>query len=285
VDEQRVSALAEHIEAESMAAMFDIASEPVHRALGLEYVRVGGGVAAVSTSEAMQQYWSRAVGFGWSEPITDDVVEQVCELHRRHGCRVVRFQVSPWVPGEWETTLERHGFTPDATCSKFVRDTSPSPEAFTTLKVRPLTRADGERYAAVYCEGFGIGHADHALDQSVREWLVDQTERDSWSVFGAFDGESMVACAAMYLTGDSAELLGATTLPNARRRGAQTALLAERLRAAARRGVRWVSTEVSAASDGERVSSIRNLRRLGFVELYERRNWVADLTDPGEGCS
>jgi ribosomal protein S18 acetylase RimI-like enzyme len=280
-----VSALAERIEAESMASMFDLASAEVHAAFGLECIRVGGGVVAVSSGDRMQRWWSRAVGLGWSEPITDDIVEQVCDLHRRHGCSEVWFQVSPWVSGAWETTLELHGFTPGATWSKFVREASRPPEVFTTLKVRLLGADDAERYAAVYCEGFGIDHADPVLDRSIRAWLAEQIERDAWRVFGAFDGDEMVACAAMFLTGDSAELLGATTLPNARQRGAQTALLAERLRAAGRAGVRWVSTEVSCANDGERASAVRNLRRLGFVELYERRNWVADLTDPGEAAA
>lgn len=278
MDERRVSALAEHVEAESLAALFDLASPSVHEALGLEYLRVGGGVAAVANAGPMQRQWSRAVGFGWAEPITDDIVDQVCDLNRRHGAQEVWFQVSPWVRGEWETTLETHGFTPDLTWTKYVRDTSPPPDAFTVLRVRQLTAADAHEYADVYAEGTCADSVNAQVAASVREWALGQFGSSDWKVFGAFDDERMVGCASMYLAGESAEFLGAATIPSARQQGAQSALLVERLRCAARSGCRWVSTEVANTAESGAGAPVGNLRRLGFAALYERRNWVAQLS-------
>lgn len=278
MDERTVSALAERVEAESLAAWFDCASPAVHRNLGLDYLRVGGGVASVTSPGPLQPLWSRSVGFGWSEPVTDEVVEAVVDLHRRHGSCEVRFQVSPWVRGEWETTLETHGFTPDVTWVKLARDTAPPPEAFTTLRVRELTSADAAAYAEVYTKGFGYDRAGSSFAASVKDWARSQIGSSGWRVFGAFDDDHMVGCASMFVAGESAAFLGATTLPTARHRGAQSALLVERLRCAAQLGRRWVTTEISTGSGSAGTSTLNNLRRMGFAALYERRNWVTDLS-------
>ena len=278
MDERTMSALAERVEADALAALFDLATPEVRRSLGLEYVRRGGGVATVATPGCRQPLWTRAVGFGWLEPITNESVEAVCDLHRRHQSHEVRFQVSPWVRGDWETTLELNGFTPDITWMKFVRDTSPPPDAFTLLRVRELAAADAHRYASVFTEGFGLTANGSAYTSSVSEWMRRQMGSADWRLFGAFDGDHMVGCASMYLAGEGAELLGATTVPAARNRGAQSALLVEQLRCAARLGCRWVTTEsANGARDG---GGVNNLRRFGFTAVYERRHWVAELAEP-----
>ncbi len=67
----------------------------------------------------------------------------------------------------------------------------------------------------------------------------------------------------------------AVTLESHRGRGAQSALIARRLREAAALGVDLVTVETAAETD-ERpvVQSYRNLRRLGFEEAYRRPNYL-----------
>ena len=74
--------------------------------------------------------------------------------------------------------------------------------------------------------------------------------------------------------GDAAGLFGAATLATHRGRGAQSGLLAARLRAAAEAGVRWVSAETGAEAPGSHNPSLHNIRRAGLVDVYERPNWL-----------
>jgi hypothetical protein len=61
-------------------------------------------------------------------------------------------------------------------------------------------------------------------------------------------------------------------LPHARRRGAQSALLAERCRAAAAAGC---SLAIAEAEPGS--TSQRNMERLGFCVVYTRVELVAPI--------
>ena len=270
MEERQLSELAERVEADSMAAMFDLAPDAVREALGMEYLRVGGGVATAMTNDPTGAFWSRAVGMGWSQPITDDTVDQVCGLNARHQIHQVWFQVSPLAPGEWESVLEAHGFIPGRTWVKFIRDTSPPAEVYTRLDVRELGVDDADDFARVYWRGFGV-------ESPVLEgWSRAQVGRPAWRTFGAFEGGVMVGVASLYLDGEMGGLMGAATLPEHRGKGAQSALMAARLRAAARAGCRWVSTETGSETLDDPNPSLHNMRRMGFVELYERRNWVAE---------
>jgi ribosomal protein S18 acetylase RimI-like enzyme len=65
----------------------------------------------------------------------------------------------------------------------------------------------------------------------------------------------------------------AATLPEFRRRGAQNALLAARIRAAAELGCSLVVGETGALEDGRPSNSYRNIVRAGFEPVYDRPNY------------
>ena len=84
----------------------------------------------------------------------------------------------------------------------------------------------------------------------------------------------LVGAASMRLSNGIAQLCGAATLPNQRRRGVQTALLLRRLSDAARNGcdIAIVTTQPGSKSQ-------ENVQRQGFSLLYARallvRSWTA----------
>jgi GNAT superfamily N-acetyltransferase len=85
-------------------------------------------------------------------------------------------------------------------------------------------------------------------------------------IHAGFDGPDLVALGTLTLEGEGAYLGAAGTRPDARGRGAQTALIAARVSRAAALGVRWCCAETNTAVP----ISLRNLERAGF----ERRiNW------------
>ena len=84
---------------------------------------------------------------------------------------------------------------------------------------------------------------------------------------GEIEGR-IAATAAMVLHGGVALLAGASTIPSARRQGAQAALLAARLRDAAARGC---DVAMMVAQPGS--ASQRNAERNGFRVAYTRLKW------------
>ncbi|MER6159534.1 hypothetical protein ABT147_28960 [Streptomyces sp. NPDC001868] len=74
--------------------------------------------------------------------------------------------------------------------------------------------------------------------------------------------------------GACAHMFAGATLPDARGRGAQSALLAARLRAAPAEGCRWIVAETGVEGPGEHNPSLRNLVRAGFEPMYDRPDWL-----------
>ncbi|MBG6185492.1 GNAT superfamily N-acetyltransferase [Arthrobacter sp. CAN_A214] len=85
--------------------------------------------------------------------------------------------------------------------------------------------------------------------------------------FIAFRNEEPLAVAAMSLHPTGAVLGGASTLPAARGRGAQTALLSHRVQLARTLGLPLVTATAAPGTP-----SIRNLAKLGFT-IVERTGW------------
>lgn len=265
---------AEITEAEFSLDLFAEASDSLSEQLGMDYLRIGGGIASLMSNDPTGFYWSRVLGLGWKEPITDDLVAEILNWYRAHGGSSVIFQVSPLVPqSDWEAVLEHAGFTAGGNWVKCIRDTSAPDSAPTDLQIRRLTEEDGKRYAEVYWAGFEFE------DPLFVEWMARQPTMDRWRTFGAFDGDELAAVGALFLNGAFGGMSGAATLPAFRNRGAQGALIAARVEAAAMEGCQWVISETGAETEDNRNPSLHNLHRHGFTDLYDRRNWRIRLSD------
>jgi hypothetical protein len=103
-------------------------------------------------------------------------------------------------------------------------------------------------------------------------WLEALAGRKRWRCYIVRQKSDVVAGAAMYL-GDRHAWLGiAATVPQARRLGAQGALIARRIADAGALGKAWAFTETGIL-DGPN-PSLANMYRTGFELLHERSNWV-----------
>jgi hypothetical protein len=120
----------------------------------------------------------------------------------------------------------------------------------------------------------------YGLPEVVDPWLAALVGRPSWRVFLACDGATAVGAGALYI-GDGLGWLGfGATLPEARARGAQSALLAARIAAGREAGLVWLTTETGRPLPGEPAPSFRNITRAGFAEAYDRRNFHRPAAEP-----
>lgn len=266
---------AELAEAEFMYRLNADASPTSHEALGLAALRIGGGVLTMARHDPTGGYWSKAVGLGLTEPLTGEIVDEVIERVTGHGVPSVAFQVAPYAePAHHARLFEARGLTAGATFVKFfgpLDATTPGRIGRRTdLEIRPLGAEHAAAYGRVIRTGFGMPE-----DPAMEAWFAEApTYGGDWWTVGAWDEEDLVAVANLFVHGDVAALSGAATLPAARGRGAQGALMAARLREGVSRGCRWVSTETWPESPGHPNPSQHNMRRLGLTALYLRPAWV-----------
>lgn len=244
------------------------ASPEVAERYGMASARIGGGVA-LAVRDDVTEYWSKALGLGFEEPVTAKLVTSILDFYRENGNKFAMLQLAPSVlPVDWEEICAAEGLVAESSWVKLSRSTGQVVMPETSLRVAEVDVHDAEEWAAVLVQGFGMPQ------EQVAPAVQGAAGLPGWSMFGAFDGDRMVAAAGLMVRGDVAEIAGASTLPEFQRRGAQSALLAARIRKAAAAGATLLSVETAVPAEGTRSISLNNLLRAGFKIRYERQNWT-----------
>lgn len=214
---------------------------------------------------------NRVFGLGLSAPATGAQLDALLAEYRAE--KVPRFLVG-WAPiarpVETPRWLVDRGFRRIVAMAKLGRCTGHEVRAETELVVAEVGPDDATRFGATAARG------NDAPDE-FRLGFTSTMGHRGWRHYLALDGDRPVGAAALYVERDVAWGGFAGTIAGDRGRGAQSALLARRVRDAAARGARWITCETTAASPERPNPSLRNMRRLGFELLYEREHYVLDL--------
>ncbi|MFD6443861.1 GNAT family N-acetyltransferase [Promicromonospora sp. NPDC060204] len=260
--------LAESVEAEMMYRYETNAPDLAQEGLGIATTRMGGGVVLSARVDPFD-YWSKALGFGFAEPVTHDLVDRVVAFYREQGTPTAVLQVAPSVlPPDWAQIQEAHGLQAAGSWLKLAAPIGDvRAEARTDLRVGPVGEADAHEWASVVSRAFGMEIP------AMVAMLAESVRHPAATPFAAWDGDTIVAGANLYVHGTVASLNSGATLPDHRGRGAQSALIAARLAAARAAGAGWVVAETGAPAPGEVNQSLANLQRAGLQVRYARQNW------------
>jgi GNAT superfamily N-acetyltransferase len=111
-----------------------------------------------------------------------------------------------------------------------------------------------------------IAAARDQLGDTMWPGYVKPAGKEGFFHYMAFDGARPVAIAALCVFEDIGYLIAAATVESHRKRGAQQALIAERIKCAERIGCATLVSETLTMLE----HSLRNLQRAGFREVYEK---------------
>ena len=215
-------------------------------------VRDVGGWTALGCSQLPRHPWlNRIVGGG---PGLEDALDALA------GAGIAQAQVT--VAGDVPAELLRRGFVAGRPLLRLVAPAGGDPPlSVFRLDVVGPERADD--VVAVALAGFGLGLA---------AWWRAPLGRPGWTQVVAYDGDEPVAAGGLHVAGSTGWVGAAATVPHARGRGAQTALLALRLRLAAEQGAERVCVTTDRGS-----ASLRNLERAGFRASAQAVPWAGSL--------
>src|SRR5690242_2010164 len=166
---------------------------------------------------------NRVYGLGIETPLTAEALDSLIEEYSEAG--VSRFMLSwgpvclPHAAGRW--FMER-GFRRIPSIVRLVRHTGLLLSAC-DLVVIDVDSADAGHFGA-------LAARCNELPPEYAAGLNSTIGRPGWRHYFALDGDRPVATAALYVKGNMAWAGLGGTLPNDRRRGAQSALLARRVR-------------------------------------------------------
>jgi hypothetical protein len=263
------AAEAEAIEAEFMYQYE--AAMPAHdqEVLGITTRRLGGGVALSARTDP-SHYWSKALGFGFEEPVTAGLIDQVLDVYRAEDNPLAVLQIAPEVlPDDWEWIARTRGLTAGGQLAKFAAPIADlDPPGTTDLRIAPVTKDDAERWATVLRESFGFP------PEGNQGLFAAAVSHPQFFPYAAWDGDTIVAGANLFVQDGIASLNSGATLAAHRGRGAQSALIAARVAKARELGCRWVVAETGQPAAGESNPSMNNTLRAGLKKIYVRRNYV-----------
>jgi ribosomal protein S18 acetylase RimI-like enzyme len=232
---------------------------------------ISGGVATYSGPESPL---NKVSGLGFRGPVDEAELERIEELFADRNAPV-QVELSSLAEPSVGETLTRRGYTLvgfENVSGRLLSGEPPTPSAESSgLTIKVSGHQDFATWLDTAVTGFSTPDEDgipshESFPREVLERVVtDMAGADGFVRYLARRNGAPAGAASIRLGEDIAQLSGAATLPEHRRRGVQTALLARRLADAATSGcqVAVVTTQPGSASQ-------RNVHRHGFALLYTR---------------
>ena len=236
-----------------------------YRCLYPDVVEVAGASVLRCPWAPSSPMLNRIVGLGVDTAATQEALDTALAAMGDHATCYVA--VAPEArPRELAGWLRARGLQPGLGWMSFRRDPDDPPPAGTSLRLARVGPDEAEAFGRVVALGYG-------LPEAAVPWIAGAPAR-RWACWLALDGDEPAAAAAVYVS-DGAGYLGfAATLQAHRRKGAQNALLAARIRHAREQGCEILLTETGERREGMPDNSYRNILRAGFEEVAVTANWL-----------
>jgi GNAT superfamily N-acetyltransferase len=260
----------ERAEASACAAYVD-ARRAVQPGAGAEWIEVGGAYAMF---DGVGSPLTQSFGIGLFEPFREAELERVERFFRQHDSDTFH-EVCELADPACGALLEPRGYVRIEASTVMIRPTAGGPTHLSgEITVRHIAPGEERDWAEVAARGWSTESPD--LAGFVRDLgLVMSHATGSHCFFAELSGRP-IASGGLNLAGGVALLAGASTILEARGRGAQSALLSARLAFAAERGADLAMVVTQPGS-----ASARNAERRGFRTAYSRSKWQRERSIPG----
>jgi len=245
---------------EAMAAIECAEAVKANKPGSADVLPVAGGYAIYTGPDSPI---TQAVGLGMNGPVTAAEFDQLEHFYfsRKEPSRI---ETCPLADPSLFTLYGERGYRATEFSSVLARsiDTTTSFATIPGVEIRRAAPTELRLWAEIVAQGFADEHP-------VTPELIDiislfSTGKTSECYFAYIDGQ-IAGGGTVAIRDQVAGLFGASTLPQFRRRGVQTALLHHRLRRAAESGCGVAVSLTRPASISE-----RNILRDGFRVLYTR---------------
>lgn len=253
-------------EANAGAAYVD-ARRRLEPEVGATHERISGVVALFDGRDSPL---TQTFGLGLFDPLEPGDWDAL-ELFFRSRDVDVCHEVSPLTGHDTLSQLGARGYRPIEVSTVLVQPIAALPAADPRFRVRQVAEDEAALWSRIAVEGWSTESPDLADFLAAFGRIVAEAE-GVHCFLAELDGRP-VAAGSLSLRGDVALLAGASTIPSARRQGAQLALLSARLRFAAGHGA---DLAMMVAQPGS--ASQRNAERRGFRTAYTRTKWRLAIT-------
>ena len=248
-----------------------------HRALypnvAADYVEVAGGFASFA---GVNSPLTQAFALGMNGEVTPGDMNRMEAFYREREA-AINVEVCPLADASLTMHLSERGYRPVEFSNVLVRRLTASPDdndgrarvEATRREVEATEATPGEIETLTEVVSRGFAEDDEAGMAFMMEIFQVNARTAGVHHFAARIGDTIVGGGALRVGDRIAGLAGASTLPEYRGRGAQTALLDARLRFAAA-----LDCEIATVTTLPGSTSQRNAQRHGFQVAYTRTKWM-----------
>ena len=238
--------------------------------VGVERV---AGVVVITAPRTDMMALNRAWLPGRHPEATRETLDAIMEHARSRGVKRLIVHCPSWASPAGFPLLQAHPVGPMV---KLFRRADVVPEHESTLRIVRAKPAERQLFGTIAALG-------NEGPPFMADGFNSTVGQPGWIHYIAFDEDIPVAAAAVRLRAGVAWACFAGTIPEYRGRGAQRALLAQRIRDAASAGCEWVTCEALPDPPNGRSYSLANMLAMGFSRAYERPSFVIDLEGTNEG--
>ncbi|MEM6701814.1 MAG: hypothetical protein AAF690_03870 [Acidobacteriota bacterium] len=262
----------EQIEALSASSQHRCAPAAFARSMGL-FEAARGSARLVLTRKSSNLLYNRLIAVGQRSPASASALDWAlghCLEQRAQGLAVaVTPRSRPQRLGLW---LEKRGFERGFPGAKLWRDDRrlPRQTGSAEIRVRRVRGAESGHWVDVVARvwrAFGTRRA----------WFEARAQAEGWRHYVASIDGVDVGAGALFVgnVGDLCvgHLVDGVTLPEARRRGVQSAIIRRRIQEGRQSGCQLFCSETAPPLPRMPLVSYRNLKRQGFELAYLRDSW------------
>jgi GNAT superfamily N-acetyltransferase len=240
--------------------------------VGAQWIEVAG---AYGMFDGAGSPVTQTFGLGAFQPISATELDTLEQFFLSKGADVFH-EVCPLADKSVFTLFNERGYQPVEFSSVLYRPISPDLRLHAALNERIKVRVSGKDEVELWTQTSFAGWSEFPEYADFFRDLAQVFAHSKGPTFFAELEGKPIATGALTIAGDVALLAGASTIPEARRQGAQLALLEERLRYAATQGC-TVAMMVALPGSG----SQRNAERHGFRIAYTRTKWHLNQNQEG----
>ena len=239
--------------------------------VGAQWIEVAGAYAMF---DGVESPITQTFGLGVFDPVAVKHIEAIESFFSQRNAPTFH-EVSPLVDPSLLLLLSQRGYHPIEVSSVMYRPIAGKESILDPVDSGIEVHIAQEKEYQRWARTAALGWSEYIEYAAVIEQmsLISASRSGNVSFFASIDGVP-VATGGMSIHEGVALLAGASTIPEARRQGAQRALLASRLRYAADQGC---DLAMMCALPGS--ASQRNAERHGFRIAYTRTKW--HLADGG----
>ncbi|HUF02761.1 MAG TPA: GNAT family N-acetyltransferase [Aridibacter sp.] len=233
---------------------------------GAEWFEIGGAYAMF---DGVESPLTQTFGLGIFEDATDEHLDRMEEFYRDREAPCFH-EISPMADPSILSLLGERNYRPIELTTIMCRELGTSPEAAREsdphMSTRVITDSEHELWSRTSAAGWASEHEGLA-DFMFNFGSVGAQCPGSYPYLAELEGEP-VATGMLMIFDEVCILAGASTIPEARRKGAQGALLRDRLRFAAEKGCTLAMMGAAPGSQSQ-----RNAQNNGFHIAYTRIKW------------